>query len=433
MLITVLGWIVWGLGAAIAATWSWGIRRHVKTGAGVTRQTITTTMLFALAVLSVPVFDVSPFHLLWVFPVGWLVGTLSLAFPLSLLRIPANLYGRLCCLGLPVASKYPEFISDPTESEGDTTRLHKLSDKQKYDDRTISSGPDPSAAQPTPVPAGPLPPSWNGGFRRVVPAAMVERKSRVWLHLLLFALTVVTTTVMGGWIYSVSLLTILTAHEFGHYFAARYHRVTATLPYFIPFPSFLGTLGAVIRMSPYIPSRRALFDIAAAGPIAGLVVAIPLSIAGVAISDHVPAGDRENVIILGDPLLFRAIERALLEPRGEEVELLLHPVAFAGWVGLFVTALNLLPISQLDGGHISYALFGRKSRLIAGLAFVGLALVTLSHGYHYSVMLILLWFMGIKHPPTLNDSLQLGRGRRIAGVVLGVIFVLSFTPSPFQF
>ena len=297
----------------------------------------------------------------------------------------------------------------------------------------MSSGPDPSAGQLTPVPAGPLPPSWNGGFRRVLPVAMVERKSRIWLHLLLFALTVVTTTFMGGWIYSVSLLTILTAHEFGHYFAARHHRVRATLPYFIPFPSFLGTLGAVIRMSAYIPSRRALFDIAAAGPIAGLVVAIPLSIVGVAISEHVPAGDPDGVIILGDPLLFRAIEWALLDPRGEEVELLLHPVAFAGWVGLFVTALNLLPISQLDGGHISYALFGRKSRLIAGLAFVGLALVTLSHGYHYTVMLVLLWFMGIKHPPTLNDSLPLGRDRRIVGIGLGVIFVLSFTPSPFQF
>ena len=119
-------------------------------------------------------------------------------------------------------------------------------------------------------------------------------------------------------------------------------------------------------------------------------------------------------------------------PRGEEVELLLHPVAFAGWVGLFVTALNLLPISQLDGGHIGYALFGRRSRFIAGLAFVGLALVTLSHGYHYTVMLVLLWFMGIKHPPTLNDSLPLGRDRRIVGIALGVIFVLSFTPSPFQ-
>ena len=294
----------------------------------------------------------------------------------------------------------------------------------------MSSGPDPSTSPVTP---GPPPPSWNGGFRRVLPGVMVQRKSRVWLHLLLFALTVVTTTVMGGWIYSASLLTILTAHEFGHYFAARYHRVKATLPYFIPFPSFLGTLGAVIRMSPYIPSRRALFDIAAAGPIAGLVVAIPLSIAGVAISEHVPAGDPEGVIILGDPLLFRAIEWALLEPRGEEVELLLHPVAFAGWVGLFVTALNLLPISQLDGGHIGYALFGRRSRFIAGLAFVALALVTLLHGYHYTIMLVLLWFMGIKHPPTLNDSLELGRGQKIAAIALGVIFVLSFTPSPFQF
>ena len=271
----------------------------------------------------------------------------------------------------------------------------------------------------------------------MAPTAMVERKSRVWLHLLLFALTVVTTTLspMGGWIYSASLLTILTAHEFGHYFAARYHRVKATLPYFIPAPSpfILGTFGAVIRMSPYIPSRRALFDIAAAGPIAGLVVAIPLSFIGIAISDQVPVGDHEDGPMLGAPLLFRAMTWVLFDAPGEGVALFLHPVAFAGWVGLFVTALNLLPISQLDGGHISYALFGRKSRLIAGLAFVGLALVTLSHGYHYSVMLILLWFMGIKHPPTLNDSLQLGRGRRIVGIGLGVIFVLSFTPSPFQF
>lgn len=267
------------------------------------------------------------------------------------------------------------------------------------------------------------------------------RKPKIWLHVVLFLLTVMTTVTVyalgsGSWakgaIYSGCVLSILTAHEFGHYFAAKYHRVPTTLPYFMPMPlPPLGTLGAVIRMSPFIPDRRALFDIAAAGPIAGLVVALPICLVGIALSERV-ALDGLNAMILGDTLLFRALEWLVFGARAGNVDLMLHPAAFAGWVGLFVTALNLLPISQLDGGHVSYALFGRRSRFVAMVAFVLLLTVTLVMGFHYSVMLILLWFMGIAHPPTLNDSLPLDKRRRRIGIALAVIFLLCFTPTPFE-
>jgi membrane-associated protease RseP (regulator of RpoE activity) len=297
------------------------------------------------------------------------------------------------------------------------------------------SSPYPPAPQP-PDPAGTPYPSWNGGTPPLQPRPL-QRKPRLWLHLTLFVLTAGSTWMVGGAPYAISLLVILTAHEFGHYFAARHYRVKATLPYFIPFPPLggvptLGTLGAVIRMSPYIPNRRALFDIAAAGPIAGLIVALPVSFIGIALSEPADPSQTGNLITLGDPLLFQVMQWILFGSRGENVDLVLHSMGFAGWVGLFVTALNLLPISQLDGGHINYSIFGRRSRLIAAAAFVTLAVMTFVKGFHYSVILVLLWFMGIGHPPTLNDGVDLGRTRRIVGALLLLVFILCFTPSPFQ-
>ncbi|MDA1313678.1 MAG: site-2 protease family protein [Acidobacteria bacterium] len=275
-------------------------------------------------------------------------------------------------------------------------------------------------------------PGPNGGYAPL-PVQLQPRKRKLWLHLLLFVLTVASTTLLVGPIYSASVLSILTAHEFGHYFAARYYHVPATLPYFIPFPiGPFGTMGAVIRMSPYIPNRRVLFDIAAAGPIAGLVLALPLSLVGLYLSQHVPIpDDTGNWISLGDPLIFRAMQWLLFGAKPENTELVLHPIAYAGWVGLFVTALNLLPISQLDGGHVNYALFGRRSKMIAGIAFLLLAIVTAIQGFQYVIMLLLLWYMGISHPPTMNDSVDLGPVRRRIGVLLWIVFVLCFTPAPF--
>ena len=227
-------------------------------------------------------------------------------------------------------------------------------------------------------------------------------------------------------------MSILTAHEFGHYFAARYHRVQASLPYFIPLPaqvSLFGTLGAVIRMSPHIPNRRALFDIASAGPIAGLVIALPVAFIGVATSEY-RTPDLEGSFILGDPLMFTVMEWIISGGRPEGTDLYLNEMAYAGWVGLFVTSLNLLPIGQLDGGHVIYAVFAAKSRFVAATAFVGLALVTIFMSPAYILFVILLWFFRIKHPPTMNDFILLDRPRRIVAAGLLLVFILCFTPVP---
>lgn len=257
-------------------------------------------------------------------------------------------------------------------------------------------------------------------------------KQRIWLHVLLFVLTAASTTIFIGPVYSVCLMSILTAHEFGHYFAARRYRVEASLPYFIPWPSIFGTMGAVIRMSPYIPNRRALFDIAAAGPLAGMALAAPLSLVGVLLSERVVLEAGQAGVVLGDPILFQILERMIFGPRAPGEELFLHNMAYAGWVGLFVTALNLLPVGQLDGGHIGYAVFGRRSRLFAKLAFGGLALMTLTMSTQYALFLVLLLVFGMNHPPTMNDAIPLDPVRRKVAWLLVATFVLCFTPTPFK-
>ncbi|MBI4458715.1 MAG: site-2 protease family protein [Acidobacteria bacterium] len=258
---------------------------------------------------------------------------------------------------------------------------------------------------------------------------------RVWLHLLLFLLTVGSTILVGGWVFSAGLLSILLAHEFGHYFAAKWHRVPASLPYFIPFPfSLFGTLGAFIRMSPWIPNRRALFDIAAAGPLAGLVLAIPLSFIGISYSRIVPTSSMpEHVISLGEPFLFQFLGWLAHGSIGNNMDTLLHPLAFAGWAGMFVTALNLLPIGQLDGGHIIHALFGTRSRMIAQGMFGGLAIYSLARqNFVWVPLLVFLLFLGIRHPRSMDDDYPLGRTRKALGALLAAIFILCFSLVPIK-
>ena len=255
---------------------------------------------------------------------------------------------------------------------------------------------------------------------------------RIWLHVALFLATVASTSLMVSPLYSACVMAILTAHEFGHYFAARHHMVPATLPYFIPAPFLFGTMGAVIRMSPFIPNRRALFDIAAAGPLAGIALAVPISFVGMLKAERVPIQEDSLSIVFGDPLLFQAFERLLFGAPSEGTVLMINDVAFAGWVGLFVTALNLLPIGQLDGGHVSYAVFSRRSRTFAWAAFGILAAICAATDMQYLLLLVLLFFMGISHPPTLNDELPLGRSRTRVALLLLVVFVLCFTPVPLK-
>ena len=261
----------------------------------------------------------------------------------------------------------------------------------------------------------------------------VPPRPKYWLHILLFVGTIGSTLLVGGWVYSAGVLTILTAHEFGHYFTAKYYRVPASLPYFIPLPiPPFGTLGAVIRMSPRIPNRRALFDIAAAGPLAGLIPAVPLTYIGLTLSSSVhKANIPEGVLHVADPLLFKALSWLALGSVSPDMELMIHPLAYAGWVGLFVTALNLLPIGQLDGGHITHALFGGRSRLVAFAMFGGLLAFSL---WEWTAMwlplLVLLFFFGIQHPRIADDGRPLGAARQGVGVLLGLVFATCFSLVP---
>lgn len=255
---------------------------------------------------------------------------------------------------------------------------------------------------------------------------------RLALQIGLFALTVASTCLIVSPYYSLCLMSILTAHEFGHYFAARHYGVPATLPFFIPAPSLFGTWGAVIRMSPFLPHRKALFDIAAAGPLAGAVLAVPISFVGVRLSTVGPVQPDSEGITLGDPLLFQAFRWIVFGTPQEGMVVVLHDVGFAGWVGLFVTALNLLPVGQLDGGHVSYAVFRSRSALIARATFAILLGVCLTLSPQYAVFLVLLLLLGIHHRPTQDDSIPLGRARRRLALILLLVFLLCFTPVPFE-
>ncbi|MBW3660903.1 MAG: site-2 protease family protein [Gemmatimonadetes bacterium] len=234
--------------------------------------------------------------------------------------------------------------------------------------------------------------------------------------------------------FAASLLAILAAHEFGHYVAARRYGLNVTLPFFIPMPvlSPIGTLGAVIKMKTPIYTRRMLLDVGAAGPIAGMVVALPVSIWGVLQSPVLPLEEAALGIRLGEPLLFKAIVWTVGPAIPTGHELFLDSVAFAGWIGLFVTALNLLPIGQLDGGHVLYALLGRGQHWIAYLSFGSLLVMGWWWPGWYVWALLVLIVIKIRHPPVLDPYLELDPGRRAIGWIAVALFVLCFAPVPFE-
>jgi membrane-associated protease RseP (regulator of RpoE activity) len=252
-------------------------------------------------------------------------------------------------------------------------------------------------------------------------------------HVVLFILTIVSTYLVGGFIYSVAILSILVAHETGHYLASRKYGVPSSLPYFIPFPlPPFGTLGAVIRSKGTIPDRKALFDIGSWGPLSGLALAIPAVVIGFLLSEvtHVPQPQAQTMS-LGNSPLFSLLQRIVLGDLPPSADVLLHPIAYAGWVGLFITSLNLLPMGQLDGGHIIYALFGRHSRIIFRLTLVGITLISLIYNVGWLLLVGILLFIGFKHPPPLDDCTPLDWHRKAVGILTFVIFFTAFTPIPF--
>ena len=255
-------------------------------------------------------------------------------------------------------------------------------------------------------------------------------------NIILFVCTACTTYLVNGPYYSIAIMTILLSHEMGHFVMCRKYGVEATAPYFIPvpFPPF-GTFGAVIKMKSHIPSKKALFDIGAAGPLAGLVFAIPAVIIGLSLSEirAVPTTADTHYLGLGEPFLFTWLSWLVVGDVAEGLDIYLHPVAFAGWAGLFVTALNLLPIGQLDGGHIIYALFGEKSEFIYKVGIFAFCCIALFYYPGWILFAVLLLIFGFRHPPPLDAHTPLDGRRKLIGLGLLVIFVLCFTPAPLKF
>jgi len=300
-----------------------------------------------------------------------------------------------------------------------------------------------------------LPPANHGGelvqTRQFGLPAKEITLGRLMVHLLLLSLTIITTTGVGtlwflwfynsqatvaralelGMIYSFTIIVILAAHELGHYIACRWYGVNATLPYFIPVPILpVGTFGAFIKIKSPIPTRRALFDIGIAGPLAGFIFVIPATF----IAHYFAQPLATNYdISFQSPLLFKFFEYVFRLPPVE-----MNPVMWAAWIGTFMTSLNLLPVGQLDGGHITFAIFGRQGhRVIAFscyLAVIGLAIYTIRGGIYnwvvYAVILTLMLRVG--HPPVVDDRQPLGPARSLIAVIGLIVFILSFMPFPIK-
>jgi membrane-associated protease RseP (regulator of RpoE activity) len=234
---------------------------------------------------------------------------------------------------------------------------------------------------------------------------------------------------LSGIPFAVTLMGILLAHELGHFFACRHYDIGATYPYFIPAPTLIGTLGAFIRIRSPIFNRRALFDMALAGPLVGFLIAVPALAIAVRFSKVIPASDASS-LVFGQPLIERLLE-FVLRPSVPAAHLLLHPVGRAAWVGLFATALNLLPAGQLDGGHILYAVATERHRRVSFAVAILLVPLAVKFWAGWLVWAVLLVAIGFRHPPLIDRWEPLGRTRRIlSGVALG-IFILCFMPAPF--
>ena len=233
--------------------------------------------------------------------------------------------------------------------------------------------------------------------------------------------------------YSFAIMLILLSHEMGHYLMCRYYGIAATLPFFIPAPIVgTGTFGAFIRIRSPFPTRRSLFDVGLAGPIAGFVVALPFIYLGLKWSVIVPKS--ADQIYLWDPLIFKLLSRHLANQ-----DYMLHPIGFAAWFACLATSLNLLPIGQLDGGHVSYALFRKGAHYITWIFFgslFGLAIYGFTRSpvagfqwlFYCGLLLILRKIAGFRHPPTLDDDTPIGLARKIWGVIAAIVFVLTFMP-----
>ncbi len=303
----------------------------------------------------------------------------------------------------------------------------------------------------------------EGSLKLIIVPKEIDEGYNYWINLVLFFITIGSTFLAGYGLsagnpyvegsaivnaaaFSISLLAILGTHEMGHKIMSYKHEINATFPYFIPFPNIIGTMGAVIRMKDPIPNKDAAVDVGSAGPILGAIIAIPVTIIGLYLSKIIPASQvpTEGGIIFGDNLLFLGLQNLVTSvPEGSI--LMIHPVAIAGWVGLFVTSLNLMPVAQLDGGHISRVVLGEKwhdllSKLISTTLFGAALIRVLQMQFFPEVFeipispiyllwgLILLFMSRAGHPGALDEINSMSLKRKVIAIIAAVLFIITFTP-----
>lgn len=283
-----------------------------------------------------------------------------------------------------------------------------------------------------------------------------KRKTKpIWINILLLVVTIFTTTLAGAlqWVsikeaefieilspyyllngfifFSIPLLSILGIHEMGHYFISKKHNLDTSLPFFIPLPPpfILGTFGAIISTREPIPDRKTLLDVGVAGPLCGFLVAIPVCLVGLFLVQQNPIilPPSEEGILIIYPLLLQGTSNFFTIPQNA----VMHPTLFAGWVGLFLTAINLLPVGQLDGGHIARALLKDKHKYASwGVIITVMGLGLFNTGF-FMLAIIILLFIGTQHSPPLNELTSLDMKRKLVGILALIVFILCFAPFPF--
>lgn len=306
------------------------------------------------------------------------------------------------------------------------------------------------------------------GVESEIRAKPFSLTKNIWINILLFVVTVFTTFFVGislsinylhseafardpqlqvtaemamdprvismSIVYVVVLLGILLGHEFGHFLTCRHYRIDATLPYFIPAPTLIGTLGAFIKIKSPITRKRQLFDIGISGPLTGFILALPALVYGLSLSKVVPPVPQEGeyVFLMGEPLIMKIIGAMFIKNVPADSNIFLHPVAFAGWVGILVTSFNLFPVGQLDGGHVSYALLGQKSRSVGQIVLGIFIVMGFVFWIGWFVWAFLLTFLGLKHPRIIDETVPLSPRRKLLGYLMVLIFILSFIPDPIK-
>jgi membrane-associated protease RseP (regulator of RpoE activity) len=277
---------------------------------------------------------------------------------------------------------------------------------------------------------------YSGSYRIGIAIKQEKGESRIHINIVLFIATVATTifagytfaggNILDGVAFAVSLLTILGVHETAHYYAAKKHEVKATLPYFVPAPTLIGTFGAVINVKSPIPNKNSLFDLGYSGPIAGIIVTIPVLIIGINLSKIVPMATMSMTFT--PPPIMSILMYFMLPPIPAGYGLEIHPIVFAGWVGIIVTMLNLMPVAFLDGGHIVRSLFNETIHKI--ISIIGV-LVTIALGWiPMALLMMFILAMNRSHPGALDNVSKLTFRRKVIAVIMLVIFILCLTPVP---